>query len=207
MGFSPVSTGIFAFRNVDKASNGDDGRAVVASCQSINFCNDIAGSIFKYDSSLAKTARSAASVFSDLAKESKAFDYAGKAIKWGCDNVNPLICASGALKVIKSDDKVNTGITETAALATMFAGENFIKGNFDAAMNSKYAKEAAKAAKNTEALKPLFEYVAKHKLGGKIGTVAKGLALVGASITSYNIGEYIGKDVSKGVTARLGITA
>lgn len=207
MGFSPVSTGIFAFRNVDKAEHGDKGRGVVAGFQTLNFGNDVASNILKYDNGIAKTARSAVSVFSDMAKESKAIDYAGKALKWGCDNVNPLICASGALKVATSDDKVQAGITEAAALSTMFAGENFVKANYDKAANSKYVKEVAKAAKETEALKPIFEYVAKHKLGGKADTFIKGLVLVGASITSYSIGELIGKDASKGIGAKLGIKA
>lgn len=207
MGFSPVSTGIFAFRNVDKAERGDKGRGVVAGFQTLNLGNDIAGTVLKYDNAIAKTARSAASVFSDMAKESKAFDYAGKVLKWGCDNVNPLICASGAIKVATSENKTEAAITETAALATMFAGENFVKGSYDKLANSKYIQEINKAARETEAFKPLFEYVAKHKLGGKIGTVAKGLALVGASIASYSIGEYIGKDTAKGVGAKLGIQA
>lgn len=207
MSFSPISTGLFAFRNVEKAENGDSGRAVVAGCQGLNLCNEVAGSIMKYDSALSKTARSAASVFSEMAKESKAFDYAGKAIKWGCDNVNPLICASGAIKVARSDDKVDAGIKEALALSTMFAGENFVKGNYDLAANSKFMKEMSKAAKETQALKPVFGYITKHKLGGKIGTAIKGLALVGASITSYNIGEYLGKDFSSSAKAKLGFTA
>lgn len=207
MSFSPISTGLFAYRNVGKAENGDSGRAVVAGCQGINLCNDIAGSIMKYDSAISKTARSAASVFSGLAKDSKALDYAGKVIKFGCDNVNPLICASGALKVAKADDKVQAGITEAAALATMFAGENFVKANYDAVANSKLFTGMSKAAHETEALKPMFNSIAKHKLGGKIGTVVKGLALVGASITSYSLGEYLGKDFSNSAKAKLGITA
>lgn len=207
MSFSPVSTGIFAFRSADKASHGDDSRAVIAGCQSINFGKDVLSSVFKADSAVAKTARSAASVFSDLAKESKAFEYAGKAVKWGCDNVNPLICVSSGIKVLRSDDKVGSGITETAALATMFAGENIVKANYDALANSKYAKEAAEAVKDIKALKPVLKYVSEHKLGGKIGMVSKGLALVGGSIASYNIGEYIGKDIAKKVKAEFNLSA
>ena len=207
MSFSPISTGIFAFRSADKASRGDDSRAVIASCQGINFGKDVISSVFKYDSSVAKTARSAASVFSDLAKESKAFEYAGKAVKWGCDNVNPLICASGAIKVLKSDDKIDSGVKETVALSTMFAGENIVKGNYDALVNSKYAKEAAEAIKDIKVLKPVLMYVTEHKLNGKIGMVTKGLALVGGSIASYNLGEYIGKDISKRVKSNLVLNA
>ncbi len=205
MAFSPVATFIFASRNVDKASNGDDGRAVVAGCQGINFCSDVVNNIFKYDSAVAKTARSAASVFSEMAKESKAFDYAGKAIKWGCNNVNPLICASGALKVLRSDDKVNSGITEAAALATMFAGENIVKGNYERLANSETAKNALKAAKDSRILKPLLKYTTEHKLNGKIGMVTKGLALVGGSIASYDLGQHFGKDIAKHVTSNLNL--
>lgn len=205
MAFSPVATFIFASRNVDKANDGDNGRAVVAGCQGINFCSDVVNNIFKYDSTVAKTARSAASVFSEMAKDSKAFDYAGKAIKWGCNNVNPLICASGGLKVLRSDDKLNAGITETAALGTMFAGENIVKGNYERLAKSEIAKNAAQAAKDSKILKPLLKYTAEHKLNGKIGMVTKGLALVGGSIASYDLGQHFGKDIAKRVTSNFGL--
>ena len=190
-------------RNGDKASKGDDGRAVVAGCQGLNLCGDVASQVMKYDNAFANTARSAASVFSGMAKDNKAFKYASKAIKWGCDNVNPLICIAGGIKTLKSDDKISTGITEAAALTTMFAGENFIKSNYEAISKSKVVKNLIKQMKNTKGIKNIFKYISKKNLGGKIGTVIKGLALVSASIASYSAGEYMGKNIAGSVKSKL----
>jgi len=125
--YSAVASGIFAVRNADKTSNGEVGRSAVALGQTAGVIQEIA----KYDGIAAKTARSAVSVFSDLAKQHKAFEYAGKVTQFAVNNVNPLICVSGGIKTAMSDDKVKTGITEVAALSTMFAGEEFIKNKYD----------------------------------------------------------------------------
>ena len=125
--FSPVASFIFACRNVDKTKDGDVGRSAVAAGQAAGLVQEVS----KYDGLVANSARSALSVFSNLAKENKAFEYATKAVKFAADNVNPLICASGVLKTAMSDDKIETGITEIAALSAMFAGEGMIKKNYD----------------------------------------------------------------------------
>ncbi|MFI3299964.1 MAG: hypothetical protein R3Y28_00945 [Candidatus Gastranaerophilales bacterium] len=207
MAFSPVSTGIFAFRSADKASKGDDGRAVVAGCQGASVVGDVFGRIKGYDTAFCNGARSAASVFSNLAKSNKAFEYAGKAVKFGVNNVNPIICASSAYKVLKSDDKLDAGVRETSALVTMFAAEDLVKKNYEIVAESKQMKNLSKLVKESDNLKPIVECISKNKLGGKIGFAVKGVALVGASIAGYNIGENIGKDVSGAVKSTFGIKA
>jgi len=195
--FSAVASGIFAVRNAKKTENGEVGRSAVTLGQTAGVVQEVA----KYDGAIAKTARSACSVFSDLAKENKAFEYAGKVTKFAVNNVNPLICVSGVIKTAMADDKVTTGITEAAALSAMFAGEGLTKKYYESIVNSKTCKNILKKASETKGLKNIFKYIEKHKLGGKIGAVIKGVTFIAASITSYNVGEKIGKDVAKDIKA------
>lgn len=165
--FSAVSSAIFAYRNVGKTEKGEYGRAPVAVAQGLNVLNEVA----RYNKALAKGTDAAISVFDDLAKRSKVVDYGVKAVKWGTNNVNPLICASGVLKVAMSDNKQEAAVNEIAALSTMFAGESLAKS----------------------AIPKILE---KVKLTGKIGNIVKGIAFVCASIASYSAGEYIGKKLN-----------
>ena len=197
--FSPIASCIFACRNVDKTQDGDVGRSTVALGQTAGLVQEVS----KYDGAVASTARSAVSVFSDLAKEHKAFEYAGKAVQFAADNVNPLICASGVLKTAMSDDKIETGVAEAAALSAMFAGEGMIKNNYDAAVNSKTVQDGVKTLSKTKKLKPVFEYLEKHNLKGKTGALIKGLAFVGGSMTSYAIGQKFGETTAKRVKANV----
>ncbi len=205
MAFSPISTGIFAFRSADKASKGDDGRAVVAGCQGAGLVGDVFGRIKHYDTALCNTARSAASVFSDLSKTNKVFEVGGKVVKFGMNNVNPIICASSAYKVLRSDDKLETGVKETMALTTMFAAENLVKMNYEAVANSGAMNKLNKLVKESDNLKPILGYIAKNKLGGKLGLATKGVALVAGSIAGYNLGENMGADLSKSIKSTFDI--
>ena len=188
--FSAVASSFFAVRNAKKTEDGEVGRSAVALGQTAGVVQEIA----KYDGAIANTARSACSVFSDLAKQNKAFEYAGKFTKFAVNNVNPLICASGGIKTLMSDDKLKTGTIEMAALATMFAGEGLTKEYYDKAINSQTCKHLVDKASKTKILKPVFEYISKNKLEGKAGMLIKGLTFVTASMTSYNIGENVGKE-------------
>lgn len=199
--FSAVASGIFAARNVDKTANGDVGRSAVALGQTAGLVQEIA----KYDGIVAKGARSAVSVFSDLAKENKAFGYASKVTKFAVNNVNPLICASGAIKTLRSDDKVKTGITEAAALSTMFMAEACVKHNYGRVVNSSGFKNAVSKASKSSVLKPVFKFLEKHKWTGKAGTVLKGLVFVAASMTAYSAGQAVGNDIADSVKGGLKI--
>jgi len=199
--FSAVASGIFAVRNVNKTEDGEVGRSAVALGQIAGVVQEIA----KYDGAIASTAKSAVSVFSDLAKQNKAFEYAGKFTKFAVDNVNPLICVSGVIKTAMSDDKVDTGITEIAALGAMFAGEGLTKKHYEKLINSGKCKALLDKLSKTKGIKEIFEYLSKNKLNGKAGAIIKGLTFLTASITSYNIGEHVGKDIAKDVKAELGL--
>lgn len=199
--FSAVASGIFAYRNADKTKNGEIGRSAVTLGQTAGLVQEVA----KYDGLAANAARSTLSVFSNLAKQNKMFEYAGKATQFAVNNVNPLICASGVVKTAMSDDKVGTGVTEAAALSAMFAGEGLIKLHYDKAVNSKTCKDLIAKASDKKYIKPVFEYLEKHKLKGKTGAILKGLVFVGGSMSSYALGQNIGKDISKRVKANLGI--
>ena len=199
--FSAVASGIFAYRNADKTKNGDVGRGAVTYGQTAGLVQEVA----KYDGAIANSARSALSVFSDLAKQNKAFEYAGKATKFAINNVNPLICASGVVKTAMSDDKVGTGITEAGALSAMFLGEGMIKKHYEEIASSQTVQDNIKKLSESHIGKPIFEYLEKHKLTGKVGAIIKGLAFVGGSMTSYAIGEEVSKPVANRIKASLGL--
>ena len=200
--YSAVASGIFAVRNVDKTKNGDIGRSTVALGQTAGVLQEIA----KTNGVAANAARSTISVFSDLAKQNKAFEYAGKFTKFAVDNVNPLICASGVVKTAMSDDKIGTGVTEGTALAAMFTGEALIKQNYDKIANSQTVKSACKKLADSKVLKPVLENISKYH-SGKTGTIVKGLTFVAGSMASYAVGEKLGKDLSKKIKTNLNIEA
>lgn len=199
--YSAVASSFFALRNAKKTENGEVGRSAVALGQTAGVIQEIA----KYDGAIASTARSACSIFSDLSKHNKAFEYAGKFTKFAVNNVNPLICVSGGIKTLTSDDKVKTGITEVAALSAMFLGEGLTKKHYKEIVNSATVKSIVEKVSTSKILKPLVECFKRSKLNGKAGMIMKGLTFVAASMTSYAIGEHIGKDIAEDVKKELGL--
>lgn len=199
--FSAVASCFFAARNMKKTEDGEVGRSAVALGQTAGVVQEIA----KYDGAIANTARSACSVFSDLAKENKAFEYAGKFTKFAVNNVNPLICVSGGIKTMMSDDKVKTGITEVAALSAMFLGEGLTKKYYDKAVNSQTCKNIIKKTSKAKILQPLIKAFKNSKFNGKAGMILRGLTFVTASMTSYAIGEHYGKDIAEEVKKELNL--
>lgn len=175
--FSAISSAIFAYRNVGKTEKGEIGRAPVAAAQTIG----VVDKVTRYNATLAKGTDAAVSVFSNMAQKSKVVDGALKAVKWGVNNVNPLICISGGIKVAMSDDKASSAVKEIAALSTMFAGEAIAK-------------------------KALPELIKKIPAGTKTGAIIKGLGFVTASIASYEIGEKIGSKLIKDTKTNFGIS-
>ncbi|MBO6087871.1 hypothetical protein J6P92_05955 [bacterium] len=188
--FSAIASSFFAVRNAKKTEDGEVGRSAVALGQTAGVVQEVA----KYDGAIANTARSACSVFSDLAKQNKAFEYAGKVTKFAVNNVNPLICVSGGIKTMMSDDKVKTGTIEVAALTAMFAGEGLTKRYYDKAVSSTACKNMLQKASKVPVLKNLFGYLSKNNLNGKAGMIIKGATFVTASMSSYAIGEKNAKD-------------
>lgn len=179
-----ISSIIFAHRNIDKTQNGDIGRAPVAAAQCINAF----GEISRYNKVLAKGTDAAVGLLQNAAKNSKALDYTLKGVSWATKHVNPMIAVSGIIKVAREEDKLSTGITEGAALGTMFAGEKIINNALTALSkcNFKNPTIAKIFNKNT-----------------KIGAVVHGILFVAGSIASYSMGEYMGKKLAKEVKTEL----
>lgn len=197
-----VSSTIFAVRNVDKFENGDIGRLPVASAQFINVFNNIS----KYNATIAKGTEGALKIFNSLAEHSKFVDYTGKAVTWATKNVNPMICASGGLKVLMAEDKPKAAVVETTSLATMFAGEKLMKtAILDVIMDSKPVNSAVNGLKNAKITKPLMNMISKYNAGGKLGAIARGVMFVGASIASYSVGQKIGEDLYQEGCAHFGV--
>lgn len=193
--FSPVASGIFAFRNIGKTENGDIGRAPVALGQVTGVIKEIG----KYDKTIAAGTKNAVEVFRDIAGDSKAFNYAGKGLEFLSGHVNPLICASSGLKVALADEKDKDRILleEAGMLSFMFLGEGTIAKHYSKIENSKFVKDGLDKLSKTKALKPMFEKIATKNWGGKIASIIKGLAFVTVSITSSNFGENLTKSLLK----------
>lgn len=199
--FSPVASTIFAYRNAEKTRDGDIGRGVVT----VGQCAGVAQEIAKYDNIFALTTRSALKAYESLAKENKALSYLGKAVKFTADNVNPLICASSVLKVATSEDKVQTGVTETFALSGMFLGEAVMKQTFDNIFNEKNVKTVAQKASDNNILKSLAESFKNSKLSSRTAAFLKGVLFVCGSMTSYAMSEKVGKFYAGDIMNKLGI--
>lgn len=196
-----VPSGIFCYRNMKKFENGEKARGTVAFAQGAK----VAQAISKYNETTAKTAGSAVNAFNTLAKESKIIDYTGKAVNFAMKNVNPLIVASGVIKTVTSDDKIGTGITETGALAGMFAGEGLMKLNLPKIFNEKNITAAAKTLGKAKWLEPISKFLLKSGNSGKVAAILKGLTFVCGSCLSYSLGQKLAQSHSDRIKAGLGI--
>ncbi len=199
--FSPVASTIFAYRNAEKTKNGEIGRSVVT----VGQCTGVIQEISKYDNIFSASARSAMKALESFAADNKLAGYAGKALKFTADNVNPLICASGVIKVAMSDDKVHDGITETAALSGMFLGEALMKMHFDGIFSESAFKTAAKKVPQKSVLKWLSETILHSKHTGKAASILKGILFVCGSMGSYAAAQEVGKFYADDIMRKLGI--
>ena len=81
--FSPVASGIFAFRNIGKTENGEIGRAPVAVGQVAGIWKELG----KYDKTIAMGTKNAIQILQDVAGDSKALRYAGKTVEFLSNNI------------------------------------------------------------------------------------------------------------------------
>lgn len=89
---------------------------------------DAATSIAKESTNtLATKITSAEESIKALSKGDKVLSGFGKAMRFAANNINPFICATGAVKVLTSDDKTDSAIREGLALPTMFLSERAAK--------------------------------------------------------------------------------
>ncbi len=195
-----VPSGIFCWRNIQKVENGEKARGTVAFAQGAK----IAEAVSKYDGTVGKRTADAINFYNKCAEKSKILDYTGKAVKWATKNVNPLICASSVVKVGLSDDKPNAIVTETGALAGMFAGEGLMKAEMGKLINPENITKVAQKMENTKPLKSVAKYLLKAGNASNASAVIKGIAFVCGSIASYSVGQKLGEKYSEKVTSLFG---
>ena len=191
------SSAIFCGRNIDKTANGEFGRSAVATGQGVNVIREIG----KLDNAAGDAIRSTTSIFSDMAKGSKILNYTGKALDFASKNVNPLICVSSGLKVISSDNKAETALTEIGALSGMFLGEGLWKRVQHSLINEKTVGSAIEKLSANPNAKKYLGKILNSKFAGKYAELLKGLIFVTVSISSYAIGQNLGKNVAGQVCA------
>ena len=135
-----------------------------------------------------------------LSKSDKIVRGIGKVLDFTAKNINPLICATGALKVAcTKEDKVDTAITEGAAIGTMLGvtepGAKRILGlgkhKDGLYKQNPFLNKQAEALKDYCNTKKLFDSVS---LKG-VPAILKGLGFVTASIAGYKLGHYIGSEI------------
>ena len=193
--FSPVASGVFAFRNIGKTENGEIGRAPVAVGQVAGLIKEIG----RYDKTIAMGTKNALNVLRDVAGDSKALKYAGKTVEFLSNNINPLICVSSVVKVAMSENKEQTLKEEIGSLGCMFAAEYAVSKNYDKIANSQAVKNTVKKMSETSIFKPIFKTIAKHNWGGKVGSIIKGLTFVTASIGASCVGLELTRSFLKSV--------
>lgn len=195
-----VPSGIFCWRNIQKCENGEKARGTVAFAQGAK----IAEAVSKYDGAVGKKTAEAINFYNRCAESSKVLDYTGKVVKWATKNVNPLICASSVVKVGFSDDKPNAIVTETGALAGMFAGEGLMKAELGKLINPENVEKAATKMGKSKYLKSVSEALLKAGNASKVSAIIKGITFVCGSMASYSIGQKLGEKYSEKVTSFFG---
>lgn len=199
-----VPSGLFCYRNFKKTENGEVARAPVFVFQGAKVLAATGKAVNQYDNSIAKTASETVSEWTKYTKQYKALDYVDKGAKWGMNHINHLICAASIYKVAKakSDDKVNTAVTEAGTLSGMFAGEGWMKENLGKYINEKNVAELAEKLANKQGLAEVSEFLLKSGNASKVASVVKGVAFVTGSIAASTLGGKAGKVVADYVCDR-----
>ena len=147
-----------------------------------------------------------------VANSSKFMKGVSKVLNFTADNINPIICVTGGLKVLGSDDKLDTAARETLSLSTMFAFEGAAKSILGMPaikrVNGKTVKIAREALYKkspfiTKQIEAFEDYCAVKKLFNKIPLnglpgILKGVGFVLASIYGYKLGAKIASKIIDG---------
>lgn|SRR5574344_789878 len=182
-----VRSAIFSVRNTDKTENGQIGRATVAAGQA----KKVLDYISKLDNTIGKETSEALTALKSASKNDKILKYAGKVIDFSSKNINPLICASSAIDVLRADNPEEKLITDTTALATMFGVEHLMKKHLEKAFTKGEEKLLASKGK-FEILDKALNALSKFKYAKKISPLAQGVAFVIGSCSAYTVGEKFG---------------
>ncbi len=151
-------------------------------------------------------AEGASEAIKNLSKTNNIVNGIGKVVDFSDNNINPIICATSAAKVLfGSDDKLETGAREIISLGSMFAAERAAKSFLGMPYTTKeggktvthlrealynknpYLKEQVSALKDYCTTKKLFNKVSLKFVPGAV----KGLAFVCASIAGYKSGSLL----------------
>lgn len=164
-----------------------------------------AADVAKYSTNtIASGIVSAEESIKNLAQTNKIANGVGKVIGFTANNINPLICLTGGVKVLCADDKIDEAGRESLALGTMFLAEGTAKKLFGMPVKETvdgkkqfvtrdgmykknfFLNKQAEAIKEFAATKTAF----KHSLKFLPGTL-KGLGFVAASIGGYKAGNAV----------------
>lgn len=151
------------------------------------------------DPSLKIATEGAAETIKSTSKSSKLLKGASKVLNFTADHINPIIVATGAVKVLSSDDKLDAYARESTALVCMFGAEalakDFIGMPVTKKINGKnvsFEKEGFYKKLFSDEQRKAMQQFSSTKKGMKIAAgAAKGLLFVGASIAGYTIGNKI----------------
>lgn len=209
--FTPfvASNAIFSARRASRGVEAMDENPVlgamnmtIAGAQVLKGVNAGADAAKLASPSFAKDIQTASESIKKLSDNSKIVKYAGKGLKFVADNINPIICLAGGVKVLGSEDKVDAGVRETLALGTMFLAEDTYKYlvgmpktadgklvRVESALykNKKFRpflEKQVKALNDTCATKKLFNKISLKTVPGLL----KGVGFAIASIVGYKVG-------------------
>ena len=182
MAFSPVASGIFAFRNVGKTERGEIGRAPVAAGQFKSVFEEIKA----YDKTIAKGTESAINLIREASGNKDALKGVGKFLGFCSENVNPLICVSSIIQVARAEDQKKEGLIQGGTLGTMFFGEGMCKKYWP--QIEQFYKNIAKKISLTKLGGKAMKAIETHNLGGKVGAVVKGGSFLTCSIGCSTLG-------------------
>lgn len=150
---------------------------------------------------------SASEGIKNLSKTSKVLEGAGKIINFTAENINPIICVTSGIKVLDSDDKLDTAARESLALTAMFGAEAVAKEVLGMPQmkrgNGKIVSVPRQALyeKNPFIREKVADFsrycnstaLFNNKLQLKyLPGAMKGLGFVGASIAGYKLGNALG---------------
>lgn len=200
---------VFSTRNADKTVHGDLVRAGVAAGQAKKACVAVSS----FENALGRGAKACVDTLDAASKSSSVGGYIAKGVNFASKYVNPLLCVSGAVKVMAADDKPSEAIKQTCALGTMFAFEGISRSFLTDTGRTKFCKTAlAKTAPMKSVLKAMRRLDAFCKVAGKSSKwvrfgipIAKGIGFVCVSITGYSIGANLGDTINKNRKAQKSI--
>ena len=120
------------------------------------------------------------------------------------DNINPVICLAGGIRVLGEENKTEAAAEEILRLGCMFGAESITKQALGMPYYKKVMGQKVAFERKNPFLKQqcdaMEEFCATKKLFNKVSLkgvpgVVKGLLFVGASIGGYQVGDKLAKEL------------